>query len=668
MKVTSYLKKFYIAVSILFAIIILSITSLYTYAGAGIDTTVRKYHYECDDIYYSDGYFAHSASEYDSHLATLSILMAKYSMNPGGPDNINDTKWYNEQSNRVKKFFEIIGFDTFTPNEDYKSRTGFETIGVGCAKKQVGDYTLIGVTVRSGGYFLEWSNNVYLGDGKSSDYMHEGWYNAANKLISHLNSYIKENNITGKIKLWMAGFSRGAAVTNIAAGLLDNEINNNDYKPNSVSLKRDDLYAYTFETPMGANINSKNVKFPTDEIYNNIFNVINPNDLVTKVAMKGYGFTRFGIDKFIQTKLYNPSGIDYSRSVYKKIYSESHDDYNTYSADNFKMQGITGDKIAGLLAGAVVGGPVGGALTGYLIHKISGFVSEDKTKANYDANIVTNMFLDELVKAIGSRENYVKTYQPVAKDVMAIMMNDDKNDKNIRIVELVTGILLQSLLKRYGINGTNIIKLLLPDYSGESISNITAFAGVVASIYIERPNEVITLIMNISNIFQNHSTDVNVIHIECQDSYYIDAYNEKHPDDKLDTIALLNNSELVHIAFDGYNDVQVYDYLGNKIVDVEGHVFGKSEVKKCDPKIAVGYYSYITEEKMELYLPINTNYKVSFKDYSKKLRHKVTYNTAVQYVTAHNATATNNGGKMPTGSEYAWFNSDRVDLAINVKP
>ena len=71
---------------------------------------------------------------------------------------------------------------------------------------------------------------------------------------------------------------------------------------------------------------------------------------------------------------------------------------------------------------------------------------------------------------------------------------------------------------------------------------------------------------------------------------------------------------------------------------------------------------------MELYLPINTNYKVSFKDYSKKLRHKVTYNTAVQYVTAHNTTATNNGGKMPSGSEYAWFNSDRVDLAINVKP
>ena len=45
------------------------------------------------------------------------------------------------------------------------------------------DYTVIGVGIRSGGYFREWSNNVYLGDGTKSDYMHEGWYNAANKTI-----------------------------------------------------------------------------------------------------------------------------------------------------------------------------------------------------------------------------------------------------------------------------------------------------------------------------------------------------------------------------------------------------------------------------------------------------------------------------------------------------
>ncbi|MCR5461866.1 MAG: hypothetical protein K6E87_02245 [bacterium] len=49
--------------------------------ASNIDTTVHKYTYENHDVFYSDSYFAHSATEYDPHLATLSILMADYSMN-----------------------------------------------------------------------------------------------------------------------------------------------------------------------------------------------------------------------------------------------------------------------------------------------------------------------------------------------------------------------------------------------------------------------------------------------------------------------------------------------------------------------------------------------------------------------------------------------------------
>lgn len=669
MKFKSFLKKYFLIVAFIFTAFLFIFTSPYAYAYEGINKEVKQYHYECDDIYYSDGYFAHSATEYDPHLATLSILMSKYSMNPGGPDNQNDTKWYNEQSNRVKGFFELIGFDSFLPNDDYKSRTSFSTIGVGCAKKKVGDYTVIGITVRSGGYFLEWANNVYLGDGTKSDYMHEGWYNAANKLISHLNKYIADYNITGKIKLWMAGFSRGGAVTNIAAGLLDNDINNNSFKAKNVSISHDDLYAYTFEAPQGANINSKTVKFPTDDIYNNIFNVVNPNDLVTKVAMKGYGFTRFGIDKFILTKLYDPAAYDNARSVYKKIYSESHNDINKYSADDFVVKGITGDKIAGLIAGTVAGGIAGGAITGVIIEKVKGFVSVDNTKANYDSNIVTNMFLDELVNNIGSRETYCKLYQEFTRDLMLTMMNDDKTDKKAQLMNLILNILLESYMRKFGIIGKSLLKLVYPNHSETAISNLVSLAAVVAKIYDERPNELISLITNIGNIFQNHDTDINVIHLECQDDYYINAYNKKHSDDQLSPVALLDNASLVHIAFYGYNDVQVYDLSGNKVVDVSGHVFGKSDVKSCNPNIAVGYYSYITEEKMELYLPVNTKYKVSFKSYSKKLRHSVIYETAVQYVTAHNTTATNDGNsKLPSGSTHAWFNSDRVDIHINVKP
>lgn len=667
MKVLSSVKKVLITIMISLALIFLFLTSPHVYAGAGISQEVKKYHYECDDIYYSDGYFAHKATEYDSHLATLSILMAKYSMNPGGPDNKNDTKWYNEQSNRVKEFFNIIGFDSFEANQDYKSRTGFDTIGAACAKKQVGDYTVIGVTVRSGGYFLEWANNVYLGDGSESDYMHEGWYKAANKVLAHVREYIGQKHITGKIKLWMAGFSRGAAVTNIAAGLLDNNLDSNHYIPNAATLSHDDIYAYTFETPMGANINSKGVKYPKDEIYNNIFNVINPNDLVTKVAMKGYGFTRFGIDKYITTKLYDPENFNNNRDVYKKMYTESHTDYNEYHADDFEMRGVTGEKIAGILAGAVVAGPVGAGLTGYVISKVTGLTSVDNRKANYDSNIVTNRFLDELVNAIGSRANYCKTYQTLAKEVMLAFMSDDKTDKALTLTTLITCILINSYYKSVGLNVGGLIHKVFPEYPDVALDNVAAFVGVFVQMYVNIPNEIITLCMNIKNIFQNHGTDINVIHLECQDSYYIDAYNQKH-ETNLNIVNLRDNSELVHISFYGYNDLAVRNSKGLKLVDIEGYVLGRSDVKQCDQRFACGYYSYITEEKMELYLPINEDYKVSFKSYSKKLRHKVSYDVTVQYVYATKANPTSNGNKLPSGVDYAWFNSDRKEITINVRP
>lgn len=83
----------------------------------------------------------------------------------------------------------------------------------------------------------------------------------------------------------------------------------------TTTFTNDDLYAYTFEAPQGANYNSKTVKQPGDAIYNNIYNVVNPNDLVPKVAMSEYGFTRFGTDKYITTKFYDPRNFENNRKT-----------------------------------------------------------------------------------------------------------------------------------------------------------------------------------------------------------------------------------------------------------------------------------------------------------------------------------------------------------------
>lgn len=328
--------------SVLAAITIVSamIPAVQAKAFNEIGYEVQKVRYESendhDDLFYSDGYFSAPSTKYNEHLAALSMAMTKYSMNIDNPENKNDTGWYEKQSDRVKKFYDLIGFQDFAVNEDYRTRTAFDTIGIAAASRKLDDCTVIAATVRSGGYFLEWANNVYLGDGSKSDYMHEGWFNAAHKVVDFLQEYITSCQIKGRIKLWIAGYSRGGATMNITAGLLDNMIEKGSDKVFSgVTLENSDLYAYTFEAPQGANIYSQTVKSPKDRIYDNIWNIINPNDLVTKVAMSEWGFTRFGKDRYITTEFFDSANYAANRDVFKKLYSVNNKE--PYVADDLKI-------------------------------------------------------------------------------------------------------------------------------------------------------------------------------------------------------------------------------------------------------------------------------------------------------------------------------------------
>lgn len=400
--------------------------------------------YKGNTLYYSDDYFAHSSTQFDPHLATLACILTNFSVPLENPKSTEDTNWYQSQPERLHGFFDSIGFQEFMTNADYQSRSRFDSIGVGAACKKVGDYTVIGIGIRSGVYFREWANNVYLGDGTKSDFMHEGWYNAALKTLDFLNEYLSTKNITGKIKVWIAGFSRGGATANLTAGLLDNRFSNNEIVfQTGATLTRDDLYAYTFEAPQGANYNSQTVKKPGDPIYNNIFNIVNPNDLVPKVAMSEYGFTRFGTDKFITTKFFDPAGYENNRRTLKALYVENGSEKSDYNADDLEMYGTPIDKMAPLVAEIVGLLPVGVADVYNQIKsgKVD-FLVKDKTKANYDANIATYLLLEELTKNIGSRGEYCKTYQNGVRDFLMILANDVNALKKDEIYTLISKLLL----------------------------------------------------------------------------------------------------------------------------------------------------------------------------------------------------------------------------------
>ena len=639
-----------------------------TSASAAEISNVTSVNYNGNTIYYSDDYFRHSSTEYDPHLATLSCIMTNFSVPLENPSSL-DSDWYIKQPKRLYGFFGSIGFKDFETNDDYVSRSRFDSIGVACANKQVDDYTVIGVGIRSGGYFREWSNNVYLGDGTKSEYMHEGWYNAANKTIDFIDEYISANRITGKIKVWIAGFSRGGATANLAAGLLDNKIlNDEEIFSNDVTLTRDDLYAYTFEAPQGANYNSETVEKPGSELYNNIYNVVNPNDLVPKVAMSEYGFTRFGTDKFITTEFYDPENYADNRDVFLNLYEENGSSRSGYKADDFKMYGTPLKKMAPLVAELVACLPAGVADIVSQI-KDGTILVKDDTKANYDANIAAYLLLEEMTKNIGSRSDYCSKYQQGVSNFLLTLMNDVDALKEEELYGLLSKVLLSSAVSSvpgFGNLAEDAIRDVLPKDANtdEVIDAIEPLLEVVAQTYWNRPNELISFGLYVKDIFQNHDNGVNIAHLEAQDSYYVGNYNREHGI-LMPMVELRDSADFGRVTCKDYNDIGLYTNDGKtNLVSVKGAKGVKSEIKKCEKGFAVGYYSYATEEGLELFTPVNRKYILNMMSYSVKPKHTVSYSAFYQSVSPNSDCRFRDG--RGNFSDWYFMNSDFLQRGVNM--
>lgn len=225
---------------------------------------------------YKDSYFDKPATEYNHSLATMSLCLAistyqKLDANITD-NNVKDLLYQcgfgneNKQDNNENKQdnYEQYGYDK-TPTED--------SIGCAISSKTLEDGTpLIVIAVRSGGYGAEWASNLTVGT--KGD--HAGFDNASEQVYKNLEDYISKHNITGNVKLWLTGFSRGAATANLLAA----KLNNRAESSSSIKYGRDDVYAYCFATPAGACEDNN----PRDEKYSNIFNIIDYHDIVPLVA------------------------------------------------------------------------------------------------------------------------------------------------------------------------------------------------------------------------------------------------------------------------------------------------------------------------------------------------------------------------------------------------
>lgn len=241
--------------------------------GGSINRTER---YE-----YNWKWFENPGTQYNQKLASLTLGMVMAGFTDPDTDELKDS--YLPQVQRaanIQKAYKDLGFDNVKyfnydkPLSDTSDKAAFSI-----ASRQLEDgSTLVAVFTRGGGYGGEWVSNFHVG----WVYDHEGFRIPAEQVVSEVKQYLEEQDVEN-VKLWMGGFSRAAAVTNIAAhNLLADEV-----------VAPENMFAYTFATPKG------HYGANTSELDSGIYNIVSPHDLVPVVALKQWGFGRYGTTLYL---------------------------------------------------------------------------------------------------------------------------------------------------------------------------------------------------------------------------------------------------------------------------------------------------------------------------------------------------------------------------------
>ena len=311
-----------------------------THPPQQIDNEFKYFRNFQEHFYYDDNYFAGDSTIYDDSLSTMSLCLAMSAF----AKPVNDSggfQPYADRSQNVKELLAMTGFTNIGTNDWFTVVPTLDSIGIAAGSKLVDfdgeTYTLIAVAIRGGYYEKEWASNLTMG--VNGD--HNGFAYAKTQVLDYIGSYIADNQITGKVKLWIVGYSRAGAAANLAAAAIDDgEVLSPD-----ITLNHEDLFAYCFEPPAGgysADMSAQgNARFHAAQ-YNNIFNIVNPADPVPKLAPAILGFSRYGTDITLPSKSFDSQYESKKITMLRFYYSlESIIARQTsYSIDDFQVVSV----------------------------------------------------------------------------------------------------------------------------------------------------------------------------------------------------------------------------------------------------------------------------------------------------------------------------------------
>ena len=241
------------------------------------------------DFTYSDDYFIGSSTVYNHDLALMSLKLAMSAFNRANVSYRKENVGKNVYDLLEKLEFDDINIDSYE-GKPTRAAVGY---AIGHKKILVNDkeYTLIALALRGANYEVEWADNLSV----LSTTEHQGFKTRANEVKEALLSYIKEHAAEENLKLWITGYGRAAAISNQLAGTLDRALYMGSNPLDlGATLEKKNFYVYTFETPRPTAL-----AVAKTEEYGNIHNIINPMDLVPKVAPTGWQYARYGSTYFL---------------------------------------------------------------------------------------------------------------------------------------------------------------------------------------------------------------------------------------------------------------------------------------------------------------------------------------------------------------------------------
>ena len=260
-------------------------------------------------FYYSDSFFTHPATQYDHQLALATLGLVCAAANTIASDA---EYWVNGSVGReahIAAAYEALGFgDALFCNYDLDTGRAGDFVGYSLARKTLTlngqRTTLVALILRGGGYGGEWASNFHMGDTSA----HTGFVTPVAAVFASLKAYLARAGQSGAFKLWLGGYSRGAAVANLTAARIRQQL---------PQIAQENTFVYTFAAPAALtaadrpdlqadydNDHTADGGLKTDWDVSNIFNIISSGDIVARVMPEEWGYHRNGNDRFLPSTAY----------------------------------------------------------------------------------------------------------------------------------------------------------------------------------------------------------------------------------------------------------------------------------------------------------------------------------------------------------------------------